>query len=98
MAEVSERVAQVLEDYFDMGDFTGLDALAEDVRKPALAWFPDEFAQLLAAGGPSPQWWGRVLFRDGWTDAQAGQLDRDLRAIWNAVAPGKPFPRPAASD
>jgi len=29
-------------------------------------------------------------------EAQAAELDRDLRAIWNAVAPGKPFPLPTS--
>jgi hypothetical protein len=32
------------------------------------------------------------LYRDDWTDDEADLLDRDLRAIWTAVAAGRPYP------
>jgi hypothetical protein len=98
MVDVPERVEQVLRTYIIQGDRQGIDALAHDVRQPNLAWFPDEFERLLRAGGPSVQWWGSKLYRDDWTDDEADLLERDLRAIWTAVAPGRPYPLDASSN
>ena len=97
MAEVPEQVRQVLLTYAREGDPAGIDDLAHDASKPALAWFPAEFERLLRAGGPSIQWWGKNLYSDDWTDEEAVDLDRDLRAIWTAVAAGRPYPLDAAN-
>lgn len=98
MAEVPDQVRQVLLTYAREGDPAGIDDLAQDAGKPALAWFPAEFERLLRAGGPSIQWWGKTLYSDDWTDEEAPDLDRDLRAIWAAVAPAKPYPLTAPSS
>jgi hypothetical protein len=98
MADVPERVEQVLTNYIVQGDQRGIEALAHDVRQPNLRWFPAEFERLLRAGGPSVQWWGTKLYRDDWTDDEADLLDRDLRLIWTAIAPGRPYPLNAGGD
>jgi hypothetical protein len=96
MADVPERMQEILKDYVLEGDPDGIETLGRDVQLPSLAWFPDEFERLLRAGGPSPQWWGKKLYYDDWTDGEANLLDRDLRLIWAAVAPGRPYPLDAA--
>lgn len=92
MTDVPDRVRQILLDYADEGDPTSIALLGQDVRKPALTWFPAEFERLLRAGAFTTGWWGRVLYRDDWTDEETPELHRDLREIWTAVAPGKPYP------
>jgi hypothetical protein len=69
VVEVPERVQELLEDYVEAGS-RGIANLAGDVRQPALVWFPAEFERLLRAGAFTPQWWGRALYRDEWTEKQ----------------------------
>jgi hypothetical protein len=98
MADVPERIRYILKDYVLEGDPQGIKTLGRDVHLPSLAWFPEEFERLLRAGGPSPQWWGKKLYYDEWTDDQINRLDRDLRLIWTAVVPDRPYPLDAASS
>jgi hypothetical protein len=82
---------QTLVAYCDGMDENGLDALAADVQRGGLAWFPDEFASLIRAGALTPRHWEyftNVMVDDDDVD----QLDEYLRTVWSKAAPERPYP------
>jgi len=98
MTAISERLAEALSTYGHEGDPLLIQDLGEDVRSGALSWFPEEFERALRAGAFTPQWWGEHLYNDEWTDEEADELDEDLRTIWNAIAPDRPYPLDSQPD
>ncbi|WP_203656917.1 hypothetical protein [Actinocatenispora rupis] len=90
--QISPRIRTTLQDYALEGDPAGIARLGTVVAAGNKPWFADEFAQTLRAGLFTAQWWGTTLYDDDWTEAQADDLDEDLREIWGAVAPGRAYP------
>mgnify|MGYP001213163221 CR=1 FL=1 len=89
---VSERLQETLTDYLLEGDPVGIEDLGRVVRRGDKPWFVTEFEAALQAGAFTPQWWGTTLYHDEWTDEDADELDRDLRLVWTAIAPDRPYP------
>jgi len=98
MAEISERLFEVLKSAVVEGDPVIIEALGETVAMGSLPWFVEEFEQALRAGAFTPQWWGKNFYNSTWTDEEADEMDEDLRNIWNAVAPGRPYPLDSPSS
>ncbi len=98
MPEISERLFNTLKNYINEGDYFLIEKLGETVAMGSLPWFVEEFEQALRAGAFTPQWWGKHFYNDEWTDEEADELDEDLRNIWNAVAPGRPYPLDSPSS
>ncbi len=98
MEKPSDRIAEVLLDYFLEGDPEGARLLGENIREGGFPWLPEEFERTLRAGAFTPQWWGKHFYNDEWTDEEADELDEDLRTIWNAIAPDRPYPLDSQPD
>lgn len=97
-AGISEDLKESLQDYVNQGDSIGIARLGNAIREGSEEWFLVEFEAALRSGAFTPQWWGRVLYNDDWTDEETNWLDRDLREIWEAIAPGRPYPLDESSE
>lgn len=75
----------------------GIEALGKQVREGTSPWFVDEFSEAIRSGKFTPEGFGRLVGFD-WDDEDADQLDESLREIWDAVAPGKPYPGDQPSE
>ena len=96
-AEISDRMRDTLRSYADEGDPQGIEDLGNVVVRGNKPWFVEEFEADLKAGLFTLEFWGNWLYNDDWTPEEDDWLQRDLRGIWAAVAPGRPYPLDTAS-
>lgn len=78
---ISDRLQAAFETYCDGMDENDLDALASDVSRGGLAWFPDEFAGVIRSGELTPSQW------EYYTNVALDKSDKDLldqylRQVW----------------
>jgi hypothetical protein len=96
--EISDRMHEALQTYVDEGDPQGIEDLGRVVADGNKPWFVEEFEADLKAGLFTREFWGTLLYNDEWTPEEEDWLQRDLRGIWAAVAPGRPFPLDTGSN
>jgi hypothetical protein len=89
VAELTERLRTVLGTYCT--EMSGVEALGADVAQGVHPWFVEEFAAALRSGAITAAVWSDVTHID-YDDEQGDLLVEDLREVWEAVAPGEPFP------
>jgi hypothetical protein len=96
--EISDRMRATLRTYVDEGDPRGMHDLGREVAEGINPWFAEEFEADLKAGLFTVEFWGSWLYNDDWTPEEDDWLQRDLRGIWAAIAPGRPYPLDAADS
>jgi hypothetical protein len=89
---LSERMKQALGAYCNEMDYEGIAALGKGVADGRMAWFRDEFRTALLDGDFTPAIWEDLTGSAVDYPEEPELLDKDLREVWTAIAPGEPFP------
>lgn len=89
--DISERLTRAIEGGCGEMSGIGIQALAREVQLGISPWFVDEFADAIRRDVFTPENFGKLVGFD-WDDEDTDQLDLSLHRIWEAVAPGQPYP------
>lgn len=97
MNHISEQLRDVISRYNPALGGPLLAGLSKDVQSGKYPTLEADLSTAIREGAFSPPQFGELVHMD-WDDEDSDQLDATLRDLWDAVAPGKPYPGDQPSE